>query len=388
MDSMDHRQLYELIRRYNAGQCSKEEQVWVEQWYLSFEWNSGVGSTEQVDLQKEWESFTRQVGTGVQNDQGIASVMRLRSSIKRWSAAAAVLVVLSAGAYFLIGRDHRQKVAKVLNEAQLRNDVAPGGNKAILTLSGGRRLILDSAARDTVLTEGSDIVANAGGRLAYNEGSKPGTETVYNTLTTPRGGQYQLTLPDGTRVWLNAASSITYPIAFSGPERKVTITGEAYLEVAQNARQPFKVVVGGIDINVLGTSFNVNAYPDEADINTTLLEGKVQITNKNQKVILEPGQQAQVSGSESNIRVLSGVDVEQAIAWKNGFFAFTKADLPTVIRQLARWYDVEVHYEGDIPKREFNGEIGKLLTLDQVLKVLTKTRVHYTIEGNQLTIWP
>jgi transmembrane sensor len=307
----------------------------------------------------------------------------------RWWAAAAMLVLLLAGGYFW---SRYQKPSPVVLPAVAQvHDVKPGTNKAVLTLSGGRQIVLDSSREDTVLTEGAAIVAGSHGRLAYNTGNEPAAEVLYNTLATPRGGEYQLTLPDGTRVWLNAASSIRYPTAFTGPERKVEVTGEIYFEVVKNASKPFKVLVNGKqEVEVLGTSFNINAYTDEAAIKTTLLEGSVRVDSRmagHPMALLRPGEQTQL-GERGTLTLKTVVDLDAVVAWKNGLFAFTDADLPTVMRQLARWYNVEVSYEGDIPKREFNGKIGKSLTLDQVLKVLTKTRVHYSIDGNHLTIRP
>jgi len=198
-----------------------------------------------------------------------------------------------------------------------------------------------------------------------------------------------LTLPDGTRVWLNAASSLTYPTSFSGNERRVSVTGEAYFEVAHNQQLPFRVSVNNrTTIEVLGTHFNVNAYSDEASISTTLLEGKVKVMAGKKFQMLSPGQQAQVSAS-MDLRWNKNADLRETIAWKNGAFSFNQADLPTVLRQLSRWYNIQVEYLGKIPEAKFTGEIGRSLTLDQVLKGLAKTRINYRIEtGNKLLIMP
>jgi transmembrane sensor len=303
-------------------------------------------------------------------------------------AAAVLLLLASGGAYMYITHRPSKEIAGTI--VREKPDIAPGGNKAVLTLGNGQRIILDSARQGSLAIEGNARVSKTdSGKLAYQSMDHiPGTAVFYNTLSTPRGGQYQLTLPDGTHVWLNSASSITYPTAFTGGIRKVTITGEAYLEVARNVRQPFIAEVRNMAIQVLGTSFNINAYSDESAIKTTLLEGKVQVKQGGRAVTLLPGQQAQVQSGKDKINVLPGVDVGQAVAWKNGLFAFTNADVPAVMRQLARWYNVDVIYEGAIPKRSFNGEIGKSLTLSLVLDVLAHSRIHYTIEGNQLIIRP
>jgi len=317
-----------------------------------------------------------------------------RRRILRWSSAAAAVLIIAGAAILLpyARRNHPPATATTTTPA---HDALPGGNKAILTLSGGRQVILDSATEDTVLTEGAAIVAGVKGKLAYNPGNLADAPVVYNTLATPRGGQYQLTLPDGSRVWLNAESSITYPTAFTGKDRKVSVTGEAYFEIAKNPHQPFSVEEKGMTITVLGTSFNVNGYDDEPFSKTTLVEGKVNVDFGKVGALLEPGMQSEVyrrPNPDNRVPAIKvgPANVEQALAWKNGLFAFSNADLPTVMRQLSRWYNVDVKYEGEIPKDkyQFNGKIGKTLTLDQVLKILTKTQVRYSIDGNELTIRP
>jgi len=312
-------------------------------------------------------------------DDRSASRSRTKKLILRWSSAAAAVLII-AGVGILLPWARRNHVPATAAAPILAHDVLPGGNKAILTLSGGRQVILDSATEDTVLTEGAAIVAGAKGKLAYNPGNQADAPAVYNTLTTPRGGQYQLSLPDGSRVWLNAESSITYPTAFTGKDRKVSVTGESYFEIAKNAYQPFSVEEKGMTIAVLGTGFNVNGYDDEQFSKSTLVEGKVKINYEKVGALLEPGMQAQVyRGPNPDNQVpaikVGPADVEQAIAWKNGLFAFTDADPPTVMRQLSCWYNVDVKYDGTLPtdKYQFNGKIGKSLTLDQVLKILTKT---------------
>jgi transmembrane sensor len=270
--------------------------------------------------------------------------------------------------------------------------VAPGGNRAVLTLAGGQKIILDSAAAGVLAEQGTTHVQKLGdGQLAYQAGRKGGNTSVaplYNTLTTPRGGQYELTLPDGTKVWLNAASSITYPTAFTGNSRTVEMTGEAYFEVAHDKKRSFMVKASGQTIQDIGTHFNVNAYTDEPAQVTTLLEGAVTVGGHP----LLPGEKATVTGATANgggvIDVTKG-DPDQAVAWKNGLFHFTDAGLQTVMRQLSRWYNVDVTYEGNIPPRQFTGMIGRSLTLNQVLKGLAMERVHYQIEeGNKLIITP
>jgi transmembrane sensor len=329
---------------------------------------------------------------------------RRQRIIFRWTAVAAVISLLGLGIWWLIPA--RTTTGPVAQTAKSIDIAAPARNRATLTLASGQQVALDSIKSGQLAVQGgARIQKEANGQIAYISTGGQAVE-LYNTLTNPRGSQVvTLTLSDGTKVWLNAESSIRYPAVFFASDRTVEMTGEGYFEVSKNADKPFKVTVAGREVvDVLGTSFNVNAYDDENAIKTTLLEGSVKVedvaqvnTNKGKlSVVLKPGEQVQlispVVGVNTNndIRVVKDADIEQAVAWKNGLFAFSDADLPTVMRQLSRWYNVDVKYEGEIPKDkyQFNGKIGKTLTLDQVLKILTKTQVHYSIDGNQLTIRP
>jgi ferric-dicitrate binding protein FerR (iron transport regulator) len=415
----------QLLLRFLREEISPEEQAELDRWLAAAPANralleelqdpariaEALAKLDQLHRQEAWarvgsyaESHRPEATQRHESPHRLAVLMgddrsARRRRIVRWSSAAAAVVLLVAGPVLWLQKTKKNQAPAVAVAAAPVHDALPGGNKAILTLSGGRQVILDSASEDTVLTEGAAIVAGAKGRLAYNPGNQADATVVYNTLTTPRGGQYQLTLPDGSRVWLNAQSSITYPTAFTGPDRTVSITGEAYFEVAQNPSKPFKVTAAGETINVLGTAFNINAYADEVIAKTTLLEGSIAVdpNDVNRRFILKPGQQAWISMEKTTSKgevpaaaIYNGADLTQVMAWKNGLFAFNNADLPTVMRQLSRWYNVDVKYEGNIPtdQFQFNGKIGKSLTLDQVLKILTKTQVHYSIEGNQLTIRP
>jgi len=309
----------------------------------------------------------------------------------RWWAAAAILLL--TGSAWLWTQRNRQSSPPLSKQETPQKDLMPGGNHAILTLAGGRQIILDSAANGLLTQQGNSRIQKlTNGQLAYQaspiDKSQPATNNqkpeTFNTLSTPRGGQYQLTLPDNSRVWLNAASSITYPTAFTGKDRVVKITGEAYFEVTHNDRQPFRVQAGDQSIEDIGTSFNVNAYADEPGVRTTLVAGKVKVTNGTAVRMLTPGQQAQSRGND--LEMVPHADLAQALAWKNGAFAFRDADLSTVMRQLARWYDIDVEYEGPVPTGHFDGEIGRSLTLNQVLQGLANTRIHYTIVDNHKII--
>jgi ferric-dicitrate binding protein FerR (iron transport regulator) len=305
----------------------------------------------------------------------------------RWAAAAAVLLVLFSGTYFLLNRKSGAEQTPIV-QTKKPTDIAPGGNRAVLTLSNGSKIILDSARNGLLAKQsGSSVIKTNIGRIAYqnNSGEKvKSAEVVYNTLTTPRGGQYQLELPDGTKVWLNAASSITYPSSFAGGKRKVSITGEIYFEVAHNPAKPFQVSVNNIVVEVLGTHFNVNAYSDEKSINTTLLEGSVKIRNIINSQMLKPGQQAQVV--DQQISVVNNVDIDQAVAWKEGTFYFENADIKTILRQFSRWYDVDVVYEGPVANKKFFAIVSRNTSLKRVLDLLQHNNIVYQIDGKKLII--
>jgi len=305
-----------------------------------------------------------------------------------FKVAAALLVFVSGIAiYFALKTTPHNTTVEVASQ-QMKNEIVPGGNKAILTLSDGSTVILDDAKNGRVAQQGgTQIEKSANGQLVYNVLNNKPTEVTFNSLTTPRGGQFKLTLPDGSKVWLNAVSSIKYPTAFIGSERKVEISGEAYFEIAHDAAKPFKVNVNGMVVKVLGTHFNINAYNDEASLNTTLLEGSIILTKDNATATLVPGQQAQISNGRS-IKVINNADIDQVVAWKNGYFSFDRADLQTVMRQIARWYDVEVSYEGKIPKRQFGGKIDRNSDISEVLKILEESKVHFRIKEKKIVVSP
>ncbi|HVS95097.1 MAG TPA: FecR domain-containing protein [Puia sp.] len=332
----------------------------------------------QLYLERDYDALASRI-MGV--DLPTARVRRLPL---RWAVAAAVFVLL-AGIFLLTRHVHRDSS----EVGKIARDVAPGGNRAILTLANGTQIVLDSAANGELAVQGKmRVFKTAGGELKYQPGATgEDVGTAYNTLVTPRGGQYHLILPDGSQVWLNAASSIRYPTAFSEGRRSVSMTGEAYFEVAENRAKPFQVKIGDhAAVDVLGTHFNVNAYSDEPDIRTTLLEGSVKLSQGTKGVLIRPGEQGLVSNGGIVVRE---TDTGAAVAWKNGFFQFKDADLATVMRQLARWYDITVRLEGGAGNAQFSGKIGRDLTLTQLLDGLSHQKVHYRLEeGRRLVITP
>lgn len=307
-------------------------------------------------------------------------------SRNRWwlSAAVIAIIILFTIFYALL------KPGGSTDTNIVQKDIQPGGNKAVLTLANGSAIILDSAANGSLAQQGTgQITKVAEGQIVYSDTKTGNKEVLYNTLSTPRGGQYQLRLPDGTDVWLNSASSIHYPTAFTGAQRIVEITGEVYFEVAKNEKMPFKVKVNSVTVEVLGTHFNINAYAEESLIKTTLLEGsvKVQQTVTHQSQIIKPGQQAQSDNSSSTIQVVSDIDMDQVMAWKTGFFEFDKTDITLIMRQISRWYDVEVSFEGEPSTEKFGGRISRTLPLSEVLKLLETNGVQCKVTGKKVIVF-
>ena len=301
---------------------------------------------------------------------------------KKIAVAASVLVAIGIGTFVAF---QNKDEAPVMIVSKPKSDKAPGKTGAILTLSDGSKIVLDSLGNGLIANQNNTTVSKKNGGLVYKSGNN--SELVYNTMTTPRARQFNLELSDGTKVWLNASSSLTFPTSFASNERKVILTGEAYFEVAKDKNRPFRVSVNEMQVNVLGTHFNINAYDDEAAINTTLLEGSVLLSEKSQKVLLKPGQQAQKQ-KKGTIVVNNKVNIDEVMGWKNGVFYFENANLQTVLREISRWYDVDVVFEKGVPVRTFEGEIQRNLKLSQVLKILEKNKVHFKIDGNVLRVQP
>ncbi len=322
--------------------------------------------------------------------------IRKMHTFRKWGWVAASVVLVIVGVYFWNAYKPSKK-QPIVSNGHMKNDVAPGGQRATLTLADGSMYTLDSVANGQFAEQGNtQVLKLANGQIAYNLKGAAGKELVWNTMTTPNSGQYQLILPDGTKVWLNASSSITFPTAFTGNKREVKISGELYFEVAANKNKPFIIDVNGrSSVEVLGTSFNINSYTNEETIKTTLIEGSVKVNRKTttlvaskapHSAILKAGEQAIIKNSE-NIAVSSNVDVNKIIAWKNGIFDFTGSDLKTVMRQLERWYDIKVAYKGTTSNMIFEGRMYMNVNLSDVLEVLQKMGVKFELEGKTLTIF-
>lgn len=376
---MQKNELEELLSRYKAGLATDDEKALLETWYTKHQ-EAGTVEYSLTEIQED----AGQVWMGLQHN----SITKHKHT-KVWvSAAAAILLFVSVGGYFLLNR-------LVTPSAIVKNKtlgITPGGNKAVLTLASGRQIVLTDAKNGSLANEHNAVIKKtADGQIAYAANTTEASGVVlYNTIATPKGGQYKLVLADGTRVFLNAASSLHYPAVFAGHERMVELTGEAYFEVAHNSKMPFKVKSNGQVIEVLGTHFNINAYSDEDATVTTLLQGSVKVSAAGQTdhfKILKPGQQS-IHQDLTNSFLVKPADTELAMAWKNGYFEFDRADIKTIMRQISRWYDVGVEYKGTIKKDEYVGRIERNAQLKDVLQMLQFSHIHFKVENNKIIVTP
>jgi transmembrane sensor len=305
-----------------------------------------------------------------------------------WVLTVAAIIIVSLGfSWYALFRSPSRHQDRMTAASAKAKAIVPGGNHAVLVLADGSVIKLDSTGNGVVSAQGTiTITIKDSGQLIYtSNGQAPDRESGFNTLKTPRGGQYQVVLPDGTKVWLNAATSLKYPAFFAANERKVELNGEAYFEVAKNPKSPFRVIVNGKPgVEVLGTHFNMMAYGDEPFMATTLLEGSVKIGS----TILKPGQQANVEFAEQKIQVINDIDVNEIIAWKNGKTSFKDASIQTIMRGVSRWYDVDISYEGKIPDKRFKGGLPRDANLSDLLSVLEQSGIHFRVEGKKITVTP
>lgn len=380
---MTREHLQDLITRYANGTASPEEITELHSWYRAMDMEEVHWPAEdEYGKEQVRQQMLRRLQQEIKQEKRSGRIYRLNRL--RW-AAAAVVLLLAGTAIWMIRPVSAPLPLTAAKDTVFPNDAMPGGNKATLTLADGSTIMLDSAANGIIAQQaGASVQQPQEGKLVY----QPGTVSSgisYNTLATPRGGQYQVLLPDGTRVWLNAASSLTYPTAFTGPERKVELTGEGYFEVAKHAAKPFKVKTNEVEVEVLGTHFNIMAYADEPTISATLLEGSIRLAAGKETILMEPGQQAQLNSATQKIR-LATVNVEEAVAWKHGYFLFNKQDMAGILRQVARWYDISVQLPAEMPKDAFSGKISRDVKLSKLLSVLETSGLHFNIEGNKLIV--
>ncbi|NQX37526.1 FecR protein [Pedobacter steynii] len=386
---MEYQKLLDLIEKYEKDLATTAEAAELDQWYDSFEQEDGyVAHMEEGERVVFSQRLFGQIDQQIEESLS-RPVLKFRP-VFRWLAAAMVFIIFGLGLYFY--PDFRE-AGKVIYPSQYASKILPGGNKAILTLSDGSEISLTDAENGALTKQsGIKIIKTADGQLVYDARAAGSSSEASNTITTPRGGQYQVNLPDGTKVWLNAASSLKFPLTFTDQKNRIVeLSGEAYFEVAKNKHQPFKVITAvrpdqeGREqiIEVLGTHFNVNAYPDEESIVTTLLEGSIRLNNK---LILKPNQESIFA--YDHFHVVSA-DTEEAVAWKNGYFMFANEDLRSIMRKISRWYNLEIVYQGKTTDNTFIGTVSRFKEVSEVLNILELTRtVHFKIEGRKITVMP
>ncbi|WGQ08879.1 FecR family protein [Pedobacter gandavensis] len=369
----------ELIHNYLNGTASNEERIIVESWHIQdIKDSEYLPSKEHItDAHKRiWDK----IDSRIHRDQRKVVSKKLRSRV----AIAASLVLISS----IVTYNYLKPLPKSSDHIIIQNDVLAGGNRAILTLNNGQRIILNQTSKELIAVQGGISIRKSNGLLIYDLHKKNSTynSTSINRLETPRGGKYQILLPDGTKVWLNSASILTYPNSFKGSERKVSLKGEAYFEVARDKKRTFKVVCESQTIEVLGTHFNIKSYEDEYQTQTTLAKGKVKILKGLQYKILKPGQAAFTSKNSKTIQIES-TDLEKDLAWKNNEFIFNGDDLMSIMREVSRWYDVKVIYKGDFNEQKYFGVVSRSKNISEVLKMLQLTgKINFKIEGRRITL--
>jgi len=366
---MEEKDIRLILDKYSAGTATPEEIALLESWHLRYTTPDPAGLSEEDRL----ETFNQ-----VWANLGQTEAKKVRPLWPRIAAAASIIFALGiCGVLYF-----KNKPVQHL----LTQQILPGSNKAILILANGQKINLSDASSGNLATAaGIRITKDKKGQITYLV-EKGGQPAEYNTTTTPKGGQWHLVLADGTNVWLNAASSLHYPMAFNGKERKVELTGEGYFEVAKDKAHPFIVQTAQESVQVLGTHFNINAYTSEPSFKTTLLEGSVKVTNAGHSIVIKPGQQAVLKGNLLNIQ---DADTEEVVAWKEGYFKFNDEPLESIMRKVSRWYDVDVTYQGISPQKTFGGSISRYDNLSQLLHTLELTKdVHFKVEGRRIVATP
>jgi transmembrane sensor len=380
----------QLIDKYLAGRASVEEEQLLLNFFDSFQegsaWDENLFGLKQTLEEKMLKRLQAAVKKGAVTPP--VKVFNIGKALKK-IAAVSIGVAIIAGLY-LYKSQNATDTAIAQKSTANKYDAEPGINKATLTLADGSKLELNSAKVGVLAKAGHiSVEKTKDGQLIYliapSKSADANTPIAFNAINTPVGGQYQVILPDGTKVWLNAASSLKYPTLFKGGQRTVELTGEAYFEVTKNAAMPFYVKANNMQVKVLGTHFNIMAYDNEPAIKTTLLEGSVQLSSGFVNNTLKPGQQGMLKNGRITV---SDVDADHAIAWKKGYFEFNRSGIHEIMNQLARWYDIEIVYEGIIPDDEFVGKIERGAKLSQVLKILRLSKIHFTLENKKLTVTP
>jgi len=378
---VDKRRINQLLKKYIEGSINDEEKQDLLALYRRITLKDGEYPDDRESVS---DRILQRLNKEIQ--------YKKRGAVfsKRWGIfAAAASVIIVFGIYTIT----RPVVAPIISarKSAEKQPILPGTNIAVLTLGNGKKILLNGANTGTLAIQGSTVITkNAAGQISYHVVDdhivSNNKKITFNTITTPMGGQFRVTLPDGSNVWLNAASSLTYPSVFEGPERHVELHGEAYFEIFKNKNMPFTVAADNTNIKVLGTHFNVMAYDNEPSVNTTLLEGSVALTSKYMHVTIVPGQQAAVYRGDNNIG-LKDVDVENEVAWKNGYFSFEKENIQTVMNKISRWYNVEIEYRGNITNKILGGTVSRTANIAELLNYLELTGIaKFQIEGRRIII--
>lgn len=389
----------ELFKQYYNGTASAEQMALLRsmlegpdgekllEQLMEGQWKTlHTADTEFVNYKKEamWQSLKPETNNA--STQALYPQPRHR---RIWWAAAVILILLGSGIWFWPSGKMPDADGQIASIAAIDAIQAPAGVNAVLLLSNGQKIMLDTTSSGLIASEGnSSLIKSPGGDLIYNSRGTGTAMANLNTLLVPAGSKVtHMTLADGTQVWLNADSKLTYPVQFNGNQRTVALSGEAYFEVSHNASKPFQVKVRDQTVEVLGTHFNINAYEDETSIKTTLLEGKVIVRRGQAQLALKPGEQVIcVNQPNQPLQHILHPDMEAVMAWKSGLFNFNNKDLGTIMRQISRWYGVQIRFEGPIAQRKFGGELPKDLKLSEILQLLAKMNIQFSMEGNVLTI--
>jgi ferric-dicitrate binding protein FerR (iron transport regulator) len=393
---MGEKRAKNLIKKYLEGIASQEEEALLESWYNTSAQDrpTAPGNPDFVQLEADLTRLEAEIWQPLlaeQEGRPLPLNLTPRLAPRLWprivaataTAAAAVIITIGITRLFIPGKTLPPRLTP---EQNIENDILPATIGATLTLMDNKTITVDSTTSPLLARQAGQSLSSADGRLIYRVDQPHTTQnTIYNTLTTHPGQHYSLALPDGTIAWLNAGSSITYPVIFESNERRVRITGEVYFEIVHNAQQPFRITAGDQLVEDIGTHLNINAYKDETNITTTLLEGSVKLTLGSATAILKPGEAAETRHDDQKFN-LHQVDAAKAIAWKEGYFYFDRADIHAVMRQLARWYNVQVVYKGSIPKRTFKGKVYRNIKASEALRILSYFGASSTIDGNTITV--
>lgn len=384
MDEANKQYFTQIQTKYRLGKATPEEIKFLESYYNLFDLNDDLITDEnEADYLPLKNAIKANVDERIAQYEKKPVTIPSGSGWIRYAVAASILLFMSAGAYFFI-RNHDKADNFAANTYK---GIAPGTNKATLILANGTTISLDDATNGQIAKQaGVKITKTADGQIVYQADATGQEQAVQNTVATPKGGQYKIILPDGTSVWLNAASSITYPTVFKGTEREVTLSGEGYFEVTKNKAMPFRVKSALQTIEVLGTHFNINTYADEALIKTTLLEGSVKVTTATNSILIVPGEQAVINRTGNGEISKQQANLDKDVAWKNGVFSFADEDIREVMRQVSRWYNIDVVYIGDMPTEKFFGEISRNSNLTDVFRILELNNMKFEVEGKTVKV--